>query len=65
MPTYKVTLNWHGEIHEAWTTCKGTVQAIRNAQFQLANKLGINPGVVKRHTWSGDKIRVEMEETSA
>ena len=62
MPTYKVRLNWFGEIHELFTTCDGIVQAIRNAQFQLANKLGINPGYVKRHTWSGDKISVQKEE---
>ena len=62
MPRYKVTLNWYGELLKLYTNATGILNAMNNAQFQLANKLGINVGVVKRHINSGDKIRVEKEE---
>ena len=62
MPTYKVTLNWHGEIHTLWTTTTGTIQAIRNAKYQLANKLGKDLSYVRRHFWTGDKVKVEKED---
>jgi len=59
---YKVTLNFHGENHELFTNASNTVAAIRNAQFQLANKLGINHYTVRQHIFSGDKVKVEKVE---
>lgn len=62
MATFKVTLNWFGEIHTIYTTTDGELRARRNALYQLANKLGKDLSFIQRHFWTGDKILIKRED---
>lgn len=37
---YKVTLNWHGEIHEFYTHATSETKALRQACGRLSNRVG-------------------------
>ena len=60
--TYKVTLNYHGELHEFYTTTTSQRHALKNAQYQLAQKLGKDLAFVQRHFWTGDKYSIRKED---
>ena len=58
--SYKVTLNWHGEIHIIYTDAIGPSRALNNAEFQLARKLGVTYSYVNRQFIGGkDNFKVE------
>ena len=46
---YKVTLNWHGELHVFYTVAKGTKQALNNATHQLATTMNKTPYSMRQY----------------
>uniref|UniRef100_A0A6M3KZH6 Uncharacterized protein n=1 Tax=viral metagenome TaxID=1070528 RepID=A0A6M3KZH6_9ZZZZ len=58
MKTYKVTLNYHGELHVFHTKTSRPDIAAKNAIYKLAQKLGRDLCYVNLHFNNGDKILV-------
>ena len=58
---YKITLNWHGEIHKFWTHANSITQAKTFVLEQFVMKIGRN----KRSIWAyfnGQKDNIKIEE---
>jgi hypothetical protein len=57
---YKVTLNWHGEVHVLFTHSPKEASALRNAVRKLARYLTVDYSYVRR-LYLGDKDNFKVE----
>lgn len=58
---YLTTLNWHGEIHEFYSTAKSPAKAKQNAIFQLTKKLDRRPGSITGY-FNGQRDNFSVKE---
>ena len=54
--TWKVTLNWKGELHHFHTTAETPEKAVRNAVARLAGKLKVSGRYVSQYVYAGNRI---------
>jgi hypothetical protein len=56
--TYRVAVNYCGEVHSIYTTAVSDAQARNNAIHQLARCIGVKPQLVQVRTKAGNKVVV-------
>jgi hypothetical protein len=59
--TYKVTVNWYGELHSFYTTTTSQVCALVNTANKLGKKLGVSGKVIYNHISQGNKATIQPQ----
>lgn len=62
MATWKIILNWKGELHTFHTTTDSPEKATRNAIARLAGKLKVSGRYVSQYVYEGNRISVTIVE---
>ncbi len=61
--TYRVIINYHGELHEFYTTTATEELAISNSINRLGKKLKISGYSIRNHVNGRDKVSVKQVES--
>jgi len=59
--TYKVTLNWHKELHTTYTFAQNSKEALRNAMANLAEELNLSLRTILLHIKKSDGYTIRKE----